>query len=628
MPVTVHNTGLHPSPIHIVPAPFVSFDKQVFNNVGRPGFGAEYTVTLQGKLIPTHGNPYYTIGAGNSGAAGVWAGGGWPENSEVDEPSLEVVHMSGLQYLDSIIAKQEMIRKLFTNPTESGIAKPIKVQIKGWNDKGVIPGGSGIVFHGFVDSISFDSDGGWVNPVSYTVVMRNNTFLSSHADGAQGFPSGYNEHFNDGNKQNWAISSFTENFDIQEDGRKTIVWESGTQYRRVPQSFLKVFSVNRSIAAVGSPVYAEDGTYRSGLSPWQQASGFIYDYLEMMSTGREFYDEFVPYGSKLIGGSGTGNTPGNMSGLWRAANFSYQETIDKEAGSYSLNESFLMYSGDHPVLETITVNTDISDNGTVTVNVQGNIEGLNTLGFEKSGNAFLNAYNYYEKINSGVPNDAYMIARGAIQKEGQWDDRGTNSRVEWLHPAALSRSVAKDYNAGTINYTFSFDNRPPNLIPGSISESIQIQDTYPGELFSVTPVIGRSQPVLQYLNSRSEYKRSLSINITMAPVSPYIYKFGDGATGFYDVTGESGLVPHKSWEQPYSPRQLIQQLYIREKPSINRTVELNEIFQAANPVNDPFFDVYEGKCYHSAPTESWDARTRNYSYSIEWTYERKPGPKS
>lgn len=621
MPVIVYNTGVHTSPIYIVPAPLVSFDKQVYNNVGRPGFGADYTITLQGTIIPTHGNPVYLEAAsGGSGEADFFAGGNgaWQTTSEIEENTPEYTPLSGLQLLDATIAKQYMIRRVFTNPIVSGIAKPIKVQIKGWGEKGLTPG-SGIVFYGFVDSITFDSDGQWAKPSTYTVVMRNSTFLNSPQSTAA-FPSGWNEHFNK-ESGNYAISSFTENFDIQEDGRKTIVWGSGTGFRKAPQNFLKVYTVNRSIAAVGSPVYADDGSYKDGLSPWQQASGFIYDYLTISATGSDFYQQFTPYGSRILGGSGTGI---NNSGLWKAANFTYQETIDKEAGAYSLNESFIMYSGEHPVLENITVNTDISDNGTVTVNVQGTIEGLNTIAFEKSGDAFKNAYNYYKVVTSGTPVSAYMIARGAIQKEGNWDDRLNNQRVEWLHPKPLSHSVAQDFSAGSISYTYSFDNRPPNLIPGSVSESIQIQDTYPGELFSVTPVIGRSQPVLQYLNSRSEYKRSLSINVTMEPISPYLYSLG--GTGQF-VVNNSGLVPFAGANSSGGPRQLIQKLYIREKPSIVYTQELNEIFQAANPVNDPFFDVHRGKCYHSAPTENWDARTRNYSYSIEWTYERKPGSK-
>jgi hypothetical protein len=70
-------------------------------------------------------------------------------------------------------------------------------------------------------------------------------------------------------------------------------------------------------------------------------------------------------------------------------------------------------------------------------------------------------------------------------------------------------------------------------------------------------------------------------------------------------------------------RTFLQDQLLRSKPSITNRDDLASIFWAMNPVNDPNFDVVDGKCFHSAPTESWDARTRNYSYNIEWTYERK-----
>ena len=69
----------------------------------------------------------------------------------------------------------------------------------------------------------------------------------------------------------------------------------------------------------------------------------------------------------------------------------------------------------------------------------------------------------------------------------------------------------------------------------------------------------------------------------------------------------------------------IQKWFLTDKPS-NISIpsgDLNTIFQAANPVNDPNFTVRGGKCFHSAPSESWDAYSKTYSYSIEWTYERE-----
>ena len=547
---------------NLIPAPLVSFSKQVYNNLGRPGFGADFSVSLQGTLIPTHGNPY------SSGLSTE----DWTTTRQVEEGEIQT--LDATQHLDVTIKKQEHIRKLFSNTTVSGEAKPIKVTIRGWDDDTNV--GSGLSFYGFVDDISFDSDSRWVNPTTYTVNLRNASFLTSANE--ELFPDYYNE-----NTSGWMISSLTENFDIQEDGRLTIDFNDMANDRATIKTLGKIYTITRSITAVGSPVYNDNGEYLNGLSPWQQASGFIYEYLMPEQSGT------FPSG-RLLPASG-----------YNEANAIFQESVDKEAGSYSLNKTSTFYSGNHPIIESITINQDIGENESNSISVQGTIQGLNTVsGLHSSGNAFLNAEAYWTGVvDTGVSN-AYYYARGILPEN-----------KSWLHPRPLSKSVGRDFNAGTISYTYNFDDRPPNVVSGSISESIQISDTYPGEIFSVTPVIGRSQPVLQYLNSRSEYKRNLSINIVMGQPTGYAWNHILG-----NNVNNSGLITSNQTS-------ILSQLFLTQKPSISNTSELNYIYQAANPVNDPNINIVDGKCFHSSPSESWDARTRNYTYSIEWTYERQ-----
>lgn len=589
---------------YLVPAPLVSFSKQNLNNIGRPGLGAEYSITLQGQLIATHGNPYYIspLSSGQGGIAGL-SEESWTHTPVVEEN--EIKKVEEYDRLNSIIQKQNLIRYLFSNPVESGgQAKPICVQVVGFpegSNTGLSPG---ISFCGFVDDISFDSDGRWNNPCSYTINMRANSFIEYSSSGAMGyFPNYYNENVHSG----FMISSLTENIDLQEDGRTSIYWTNHNSGRKFfqPQSFAKIFTINRSVTAIGSPVYDESGHYYSGLAPWQHASGYIYSYLGVGS-GVTFPDQsgiFYTYGlSGLINGSNSG---------WRIGNFSYQESIDKEAGSYSLNESYTVFSGGHPIIETVNINHDIGENGVNAISVQGTIEGLNTTSLVATGDAYFNANSYFtgvidtgiSALNQYVITQPYLYARGILQESSKIN-------MKWLHPVPLSRSIARDMNKGTISYTYNFDDRIPNIIPGSISESIQINDTYPGELFSVTPVIGRSQPVLQYLNSRSEYKRTLSINVTMGR-----------NTGIYSYFDKEGTINNTGYLTSNQVVFLKKHL-LDYKPSITNVDELNYIFQAANPYNDDNFNIAEGKCYHSPPTETWDPKTGNYSYNIEWTYER------
>lgn len=560
MPVIITKNSIE---YYLVPAPLVSFSRQTFNNVGRPGFGADYSATLQGTLIPTHGNPYYINGTGAFSTAS------WTKTIDVEPSEITVIDTSDL--LDATIKKQEKIRSLFTNNIVDGVAKPIKVTIKGWDTDYE---GSGLVFQAFVDDITFDADSRWVQPGSYSVSLRNATFLNSANSGE--FDSYHNE-----TKFIYNISNLTENFDIQEDGQKTLFFNGNNVF----QDSRKVYAINRSITVVGSPVYDDDGNYMNGLAPWQHASGYVYAYLGL---GSSQLPDTKAKATKFLGLG------------YNVANTVYQESIDKEAGTYSLTETYIAYSGSGAALETITINQDVSESEINAISIQGTIQGLNTIaGFEISGNAFNNAETYWGGVSSESPVLAYYYARGVLPSGS------------WLHPRALSRSVGRDFAAGTISYSYSFDDRPPNVIPGSISESVSINDTYPGELFSVTPVIGRSQPVLQYLNSRSEYKRSLSINVTMGKKLPNWNTTLGGADVNISGVLASGAVSG-----------IVQTWMIGQKPSMTNMTEFNLIYQAVNPVNDPNFTVVQGKCFHSAPTESWDRRTGNYTYSIEWTYTR------
>jgi hypothetical protein len=631
MPITIYKKVNNTEREYaLVPAPMVSISRTTYNNIGRPGFGNEYQISLQGHLIPNMGSIIYD----NNGTSDIYhkptseqPTGIWHTMNVEDG---ERTQQEGHQYLDSIITKQEALRWLFSNEVNaSGFSQPIKMQIRGWTGQQSPYGTfnanpkSGIYCLAYVDDLSIDSDGGWINPVSYNVTLRTNGFLNP-ANITNNYPSGTNELFPIANPTGWMVTSVSQNVDIQEDGRSTITYKDrvngGYSDNKVKEvSHLnKVYSVNRSITAIGAPRYNEDGKYVDNRAPWQQASGYINEYMNVGS----LYG-FSGQSPRHSGIHSYLQKPNN-SGDYRAANVVIQESIDPEAGSYTLNESYILYSGKYPVLETISISTDVEENGTKKINVQGTVQGLNTLDpFASSGNAALNALFYTTGVlQSGVSQgyrlpDAYYFARSAVSATGGF---------LWLHPKPLSESMSTDYSAGTVSYTYSYDTRPPNIIPGSISESIQINDTYPGEIFSVTPVIGRNQPVLQYLNSRSEYKRSLSINVTMSTQTNHTATTNNNLINngnYYNhlVIGGDVDLNGKLNANVFNN---IQYGLIWRKPSITNTAAFNAIFQAANPVNDPetHWQVPYGKCYHSAPTENWDPRTGNYSYSIEWTYER------
>ena len=272
------------------------------------------------------------------------------------------------------------------------------------------------------------------------------------------------------------------------------------------------------------------------------------------------------------------------------------------------------------------VNVSRGENSLTQVSIEGTIRGLNSVQFENSGvfyqnrhedNSFKNARDYYINYLSANVGGTALASRiyHLARKAGE----GT-----WLHPQPISKSEGLNFSQGTINYNFTYDDRPPNIIQGSITEDISINDTHPGQLFTAIPVIGRNQPVLQYMNARSEYKRNLTINVNMTAFEAnWIEDTGAiiSAAGYWNdavgVDTAAGATANDG---------ITWWLY-NKKPSITNTANFAKIFDAANPANETSANgfanpVIGGRCFHSAPTEAWNPKTGQYTYSVEWTFER------
>jgi hypothetical protein len=121
-----------------------------------------------------------------------------------------------------------------------------------------------------------------------------------------------------------------------------------------------------------------------------------------------------------------------------------------------------------------------------------------------------------------------------------------------------------------------------------MSESISINDTSPGDVYAAIPVLGRTTgPILQYMDMRTEYKRSASIEIQL------------------DYT-DIGYGKNRA-------------NLLMTKPSLNAPIkgELDQVIAEISPANEPGIRKY----FIDPPTESWNPRTGSYSLSLSWTYE-------
>lgn len=534
MPVIINNKRL-------LPAPLVSFTKDVLRNENGEVVGAAYKASLQGEILQNKGNPIASTGVSFTSS---FSTDSWTSTFSPDDDPLHGTIVEDL--LISTITKQEQIRDIFSPATG------VKVEIVGFNHN------RGLRFYGNVSQISFPPEGRWAMPCQYTVELDFNNFIDSAGSGL--FSSASSE-----DAFQYYLSSSSENWGIQE---ADVVLLSTGNFADTS----KIYNLTHSVNAKGQLVYNASGVIES--YPWQQASGYVRSLL------------------------GTANIPSSLlvttAAGYTATNRKVVESIDKTAGTYSAEETYTYLStGVLPqgrmALEECSINLEKAEGALTTVGIQGTINGLETNNpISSTGvSRYHNASGYFAAI------EPHLYTRTRI-----------NSGLSWLHPVPKSKTVGRMPNAGQITYSYSYDTRPPNLIPGSISEEITVNDTYPGQNISEIPVIGGNQPVLQYMNSRSAYKRTLQINVNMDAYSPNWNTTDVNSSGLWTASTVAGV---RNW-------------LIGSKPSVLQTSYFQGIYDAVNPTGDA--GVIATKVFYGTPQESWNARTGQYSYTADWTYRK------
>ena len=166
--------------------------------------------------------------------------------------------------------------------------------------------------------------------------------------------------------------------------------------------------------------------------------------------------------------------------------------------------------------------------------------------------------------------------------------RADSSVAVKLNSTPNSVSLGLNEFTGEINYSLSFNNRPTNIISGVLSENISVEDTYPGDVFATIPVLGRKTgPVLQYLGGRTEYRRSLNLELVM-----------DYTDIGYGSDRKSLMLTRPSLVQPTSQ-------------------QIKNLIDEMSPSQEPGVRKY----FVEAPSESWSPKEGRYSFSISWVYE-------
>jgi len=335
-------------------------------------------------------------------------------------------------------------------------------------------------------------------------------------------------------------------------------WQLDTD--ETPENALspRMYRLSHTVSATGKRHYDDTGALVQ--EPWEQARD------EVVSK--------LGFDSSILLSSGVNNLPSYYGGFNHIRN----ESRDESNGTYSVTETWLISSG--TALEDFTVNTSRGNDGLIVVGVNGNITGLEQRNADMSLSVskWDNALSKFNTITPLIKNRAEVYS-------------GTN-----LHPTPTSISTGRNPAAGSISYDYEYNSRFRNLVTGTLSEVISVQNNLEADLFATIGVVGRTLGnLLQDLNTKRELQRS--VNIELVFDSDYI---PSGAT-------TSEII------NDYNPR--------LHSP---QSAEISAIITAAEPVTAGLLNNNGGAVttsYIADQSEDWNPSNRSYRLTKTFVYE-------
>tara|TARA_B100001778_G_scaffold258299_2_gene218546 strand:+ start:22871 stop:24424 length:1554 start_codon:yes stop_codon:yes gene_type:complete len=275
-----------------------------------------------------------------------------------------------------------------------------------------------------------------------------------------------------------------------------------------------------------------------------------------------------------------GSSPQNIFNLTRS------ETSDLSNLSYSVTIQGIYCDGGsvQPEGAFETYNTSVSknaDSAVVSVSIDGTLQGY----IANSGDTT------YKQVNSSASNAAFDKLN-AISNNGNYGygsvifKRAQNAAGIPLNGTPQSFSVADStVSNASISYNVSYDNRRNPSISGAITESIQVSDTYPTDVYASIEVMGkRDGPVFQYMNTTTHFERDVSIEVQMDP-------------HFIPASTNGGEL------MSYSPSM-----------NSNQRMQLNQLINSLSPYGANYVML-------KSSNESWSPTDGRYSASIGWVYQ-------
>ncbi len=381
----------------LVPAPFVNFSK-TYNLTGDGRkLSPTFQLTLNGTILAAKGSPF---------SNGTWYSG-------VAYPSDETITGNDDRF-NSILAKQEAIRELFTQPGSLMRYGP---------PTGLSP------VSGYFRAVSINFEPGtWVDQCKYSIVLETELLNKVNSEKSEDYLGDFADLF---------LTQASEQYSISQDENAD------------------TFTVTHNISAVGKAAYSGISTlYNANAEPWQNAKTWV--------VGRAANG----ISSSLI------NTTGRSKFNKRST-----ENIDVVGGSYGLKDTYIYSSGDASYTHLYDINravtrsqvNDLNDGQLLTENItiNGTVQGLYPSGYSPSGRLAA-ARSFFNSIENQIPTYA-GLGTGFLFVSKNVAENQTNGTIQY------SLNYTNYPNANPYTHTYSIIHNAISNGPSTASINGTIQ---------------------------------------------------------------------------------------------------------------------------------------------------------
>lgn len=374
------------------------------------------------------------------------------------------------------------------NTVESKFSKG--VQLKVFGDAG---GSAATVFNIINPSVSAE-ESGFYNLVRFTVQFTS--FSPSSEGSTSGAVTSVLHGTTQTNQQAISLQSFSDTFNYEPETSMGYIYDDpGAQ----------IFRFSRTVSATERPTRggATNRTSTFGHNACSGAKAFV----DRRMSVTDFSPYYVDNHFRYIEGVNVLNMATSVN--IDLAELTYSVTIN---GLYATETTAnaIKQSGAFETTTT-TVQTDASSSLT-SVTIDGSLNGY-AVGAPTDPTL---------RIHAGAAKGAYAVLN-RISDNGKWGinsfayKRAQKATGATLNATPRSISVGDSTSSNqTITYNVTYDNRRIPRISGAVSETINVTDSYPTDIYASIQIMGkRDGPVFQYMNTTTHYERDVSIELVM-----------------------------------------------------------------------------------------------------------------